>query len=133
MTTTLPIAALPAADSAAEARSVLDMQGLDSLKLASAQTPNDPKTLRAVAQQFESLFIGMMLKSMRDAKLGDGLFAAAEAVKSVGPGERDVVFVFCALRKGIQHGQGIGEAFCVVKQEGLGAEGVAVVGGELED
>jgi flagellar protein FlgJ len=74
MTTTIPIAAMPATDSAAEARSVLDMQGLDSLKLASAQTPNDPKTLRAVAQQFESLFVGMMLKSMRDAKLGDGLF-----------------------------------------------------------
>ena len=74
MTTTLPIATLPAADAAAEARSVLDLQGLDSLKLASAQTPNDPKTLRAVAQQFESLFIGMMLKSMREAKLGEGLF-----------------------------------------------------------
>ena len=74
MTNTIPIATMPAGDSAAEARSVLDMQGLDSLKAASAQTPNDPKTLRAVAQQFESLFIGMMLKSMRDAKLGDGLF-----------------------------------------------------------
>ena len=74
MTNTIPIATMPAGDAAAEARSVLDMQGLDSLKAASAQTPNDPKTLRAVAQQFESLFIGMMLKSMRDAKLGDGLF-----------------------------------------------------------
>ncbi len=74
MTSSLPIGSLPAADSAAEARSVLDVQGLDALKAASAQTPNDPKTLRAVAQQFESLFIGMMLKSMRDAKLGDGLF-----------------------------------------------------------
>jgi peptidoglycan hydrolase FlgJ len=74
MTATIPIATLPAADAAVEARSVLDLQGLDALKAASAQTPNDPKTLRAVAQQFESLFIGMMLKSMRDAKLGDGLF-----------------------------------------------------------
>lgn len=74
MTPSLSIATLPASDAAAQARSVLDLQGLDSLKAASAQTPHDPKTLRMVAQQFESLFIGMMLKSMRDAKLGDGLF-----------------------------------------------------------
>jgi peptidoglycan hydrolase FlgJ len=74
MTSTLPIGTLPAAAAAAEARSALDLQGLDGLKAASAQTPNDPRTLRAVAQQFESLFIGMMLKSMREAKLGDGLF-----------------------------------------------------------
>jgi peptidoglycan hydrolase FlgJ len=74
MTSTLPIGTLPAAAAAAEARSVLDLQGLDGLKAASARAPNDPQTLRAVAQQFESLFIGMMLKSMREAKLGDGLF-----------------------------------------------------------
>lgn len=74
MTTSLPIATVPAADAAAEARSVLDLKGLDALRTASAETPYDPKTLRAVAQQFESLFIGMMLKSMREAKLGDGLF-----------------------------------------------------------
>jgi peptidoglycan hydrolase FlgJ len=74
MTTSLPIGTLPAADSAAAARSVLDLQGLESLKAASARAPTDPQTLRAVAQQFESLFIGMMLKSMREAKLGDGLF-----------------------------------------------------------
>ncbi|HUO95026.1 MAG TPA: flagellar assembly peptidoglycan hydrolase FlgJ [Steroidobacteraceae bacterium] len=74
MNTQLPIATMPATDAAAEARSVLDLAGLDALKTASAAAPTDPKTLRAVAQQFESLFIGMMLKSMRDAKLGDGLF-----------------------------------------------------------
>jgi len=30
--------------------------------------------LEAAGQRFESIFIGMMLKSMRQAKLGDGLF-----------------------------------------------------------
>lgn len=30
--------------------------------------------LHAAGQRFESIFIGMMLKSMRAAKLGDGLF-----------------------------------------------------------
>jgi len=74
MNTSLPIGTMPATDAASEARSVLDLAGLDALKTASAEAPTDPKTLRAVAQQFESLFIGMMLKSMRDAKLGDGLF-----------------------------------------------------------
>ena len=74
MTAALTIGTLPATDAAAEARSALDTAGLEALKAASATAPNDPKTLRAVAQQFESLFIGMMLKSMREAKLGDGLF-----------------------------------------------------------
>ena len=70
-------------------------------------------------------------------ELGDGLVAAAEAVESVGPRKGDVVavvVVFSALRRqGIQHGQGVGKALRVVEEEGLGAEGVAVVGGELED
>ena len=30
--------------------------------------------LKAAGQKFESLFVGMMLKSMRQAKLADGLF-----------------------------------------------------------
>ncbi len=42
-----------------------DLHGLQSLK--NSGDPNDPETLRAVAKQFESLMINMMLKSMRDA------------------------------------------------------------------
>jgi flagellar protein FlgJ len=34
---------------------------------------NDPQALRTAARQFESLFTDMMLKAMREAKLGDGL------------------------------------------------------------
>ncbi|MGH8205912.1 MAG: glucosaminidase domain-containing protein [Steroidobacteraceae bacterium] len=34
---------------------------------------NDPQAIREAARQFESLFTDMMLKSMRAAKLGDGL------------------------------------------------------------
>ena len=74
MQTNLPIGALPPSTEATEARSFLDPHGLDGLKAASASSPHDPATLRAVAQQFEALFIGMMMKSMREAKLGDGLF-----------------------------------------------------------
>ena len=75
--TTSPIGALPSlpeAPGTGDVRSWLDVQGLKSLETASASSPRDPATLRAVAQQFESLFIGMMMKSMREAKLGDGLF-----------------------------------------------------------
>lgn len=32
------------------------------------------KNLEAAGQRFEAIFVGMMLKSMRQAKLGDGLF-----------------------------------------------------------
>ncbi|MBS0373534.1 MAG: flagellar assembly peptidoglycan hydrolase FlgJ [Proteobacteria bacterium] len=79
MSAVQPLGTLPAAATAAEAKSALDFSGLDALRTASQQAPQDPKTLRAVAQQFESLFIGMMLKSMRDAKLGDGLFDSHES------------------------------------------------------
>jgi flagellar protein FlgJ len=57
----------------AEAQNYLDLQGLESLKSAAGSSPHDPATLRAVAQQFEALMLGIMMKSMRDAKLGDGL------------------------------------------------------------
>jgi peptidoglycan hydrolase FlgJ len=48
-----------------------DFQGLSGLRAESRK--NDPETLREVAGQFEALFIQMMLKSMRDASLGEGL------------------------------------------------------------
>jgi flagellar protein FlgJ len=48
-----------------------DFQGLAGLRAESGK--NDPETLRKIAGQFEALFIQMMLKSMRDASLGEGL------------------------------------------------------------
>lgn len=49
-----------------------DFAGLASLRAQSGK--NDPEVLREVARQFESLFTGMMLKSMRDASMGNPLF-----------------------------------------------------------
>jgi len=49
-----------------------DFKGLAELR-GRAQGKNDKETLREVAGKFESLFIQMMLKSMRDASLGEGL------------------------------------------------------------
>ena len=63
-----------------EAGSWLDLSGLSQLK-ANAQgqaAGSDPATLKAVAQPFASLFLGMMLKSMRDANFGDSLFESDE-------------------------------------------------------
>jgi flagellar protein FlgJ len=48
-----------------------DFSGLEGLK--KNVKADDPRAIRAAAQQFESLFTNMMLKSMREAKLGNGL------------------------------------------------------------
>jgi flagellar protein FlgJ len=64
---TLPAGAVP------DTQSYMDIQGLGGLQASAASSPHDPATVRAVAQQFEALLIGMMMKSMRDAKLSDGL------------------------------------------------------------
>jgi peptidoglycan hydrolase FlgJ len=54
-----------------------DFGGLESLK--SGVKADDPKAIKAAAQQFESLFTNMMLKSMREAKLGKGLGDSQES------------------------------------------------------
>lgn len=46
-------------------QSVYDLQSLDSLRQGGHA--NDEKALRAAAEQFEAIFMGMMLKSMRQA------------------------------------------------------------------
>ncbi len=50
----------------------LDTQSLAKLRLQAKQAPD--QALKAAAQQFESLFLNMMLKSMREATPKDGMF-----------------------------------------------------------
>jgi flagellar protein FlgJ len=50
----------------------IDSQSLDRLRLQAQQKPD--KALKAAAQQFETVFLNMMLKSMRDATPQDGEF-----------------------------------------------------------
>jgi flagellar protein FlgJ len=52
--------------------SVFDMSRMTALK--SAAKRDDPAAIKAAAQQFEALFLQMMLKSMRDASPSDGPF-----------------------------------------------------------
>jgi flagellar protein FlgJ len=52
--------------------SIFDVNGLSALKRQAKA--DDPKALKAAAQQFEALFLQMVLKSMRDATPKEGLF-----------------------------------------------------------
>lgn len=44
-----------------------DLSGLQNLKAQATKDPESKEALKKAAQHFESIFIGMMLKSMRDA------------------------------------------------------------------
>jgi flagellar protein FlgJ len=50
----------------------IDGQNLDRLKLQSKQAPD--QALKTVAKQFETVFLNMMLKSMREATPQEGVF-----------------------------------------------------------
>ncbi|MCE9640711.1 MAG: flagellar assembly peptidoglycan hydrolase FlgJ [Betaproteobacteria bacterium] len=50
-----------------------DTQSLDQLKLQAKRDPD--KAVAAAAKQFESVFLGMVLKSMREATPQDGVFS----------------------------------------------------------
>ncbi len=61
------------------AQTAIDFQGLAELRRASNKGDNDAATLRQVAGQFESLFLNMMLKSMRQASLAEGMFDSSQS------------------------------------------------------
>jgi peptidoglycan hydrolase FlgJ len=50
----------------------LDVQGVSQLKLAAKQS--SPEALKSAAQQFEAVFMNMLMKSMREASPQDGMF-----------------------------------------------------------
>jgi len=54
------------------AKLALDMQSLEQLRAQAKHSPD--QALKAAAQQFESVFLNMMLKSMREATPQDGMF-----------------------------------------------------------
>lgn len=54
------------------AKLAIDAKSLDQLRAQAKQSPD--KALKGAAQQFESLFLNMMLKSMREATPQDGMF-----------------------------------------------------------
>jgi flagellar protein FlgJ len=92
----------------------LDTQSLEQLR---AQAKNSPdQALKAVAQQFESVFLNMMLKSMRDATPQDGMFDSeqtrmftgmldqqlAQSMASRGVGLADIMVKQLSRNMGVQ-------------------------------
>ena len=97
----------------------LDPNGLAGLKRAAKDGTPSPETLKQVAQQFEALFMQMMLKSMREASFGDDLFESEQ-----GNFYRDMYDQQLALTLAKQ--QGVGLTDVLVRQLGGGrAAGVA--------
>jgi peptidoglycan hydrolase FlgJ len=84
-----------------------DFNGLDGLKKGAKA--DEPKAIRAAAQQFESLFTHMMLKSMREAKLAQGLGESQE-----GDLYQDMYDQQLSLK--MAQGKGIGLADMLVQQ-----------------
>jgi len=60
-------------------QTALDTRGLAELRRSAGQDETDQETLRQVAGQFEALFLNMMLKSMRQASLADGIFDSSQS------------------------------------------------------
>lgn len=73
---------------------------------------NDPDTIKAVAQQFEAIFVQMMMKSMRDAKLADGLFDSDQTEQYVDLHDKQLANTLSS------QGQGIGLADVIARQLG---------------
>ncbi|HEC59652.1 hypothetical protein LCGC14_1142350 [marine sediment metagenome] len=60
-------------------QTAVDFNGLAELRRSANIDQKDKDTLEQVAGQFESLFVGMMLKGMRQASLGEGIFDSSQS------------------------------------------------------
>lgn len=104
-------------------RFALDNQSVDKLKLLSRK--DQGAALKTVAQQFESLFLNMMLKSMREAVPQDGLFDSDQTRFYTEMYDRQ-------LTQKLAGGKGMGLADMLVKQlsrlpgQSVAAENIAV-------
>jgi len=98
-----------------QAPAYTDLAGLSKLKRGAGQ--NDPAAIRAVAQQFESLFTRMMLKSMRDAIGPDPMFGSDQQQMYQGMADDE-------LSVQLSKGKGLGLADMLVRQfQRLGVKG----------
>jgi flagellar protein FlgJ len=92
-----------------------DLSGLSKLKRAAGT--NDPKAIRAVAEQFESMFTRMMLKSMRDAVGKDPMFGSDQQEMYQGMADDQ-------LSVQLSKGKGLGLADMLVRQlQKMGVKG----------
>jgi peptidoglycan hydrolase FlgJ len=92
-----------------------DLAGLSQLKRAAGN--NDPAAIRKVAQQFESMFTRMMLKSMRDASGPDPMFGSDQQQMYQGMADDQLAIE-------LSKGRGLGLADMLIKQlQKLGVKG----------
>jgi len=99
--------------------SALDFKQFAALRRADA---NDPKALREVARQFESIFTKMMLDSMRSASFGDPMFGSDQ-----GDMYQDMMDDQMAVQ--LSSGRGIGLADMLIRQLGQGGQGAQAAAG----
>jgi len=98
-----------------------DFAGLEKLKAGARG--NDAATIRQVAQQFESLFARMMIKSMRDAVGRDPIFGSDQAQTYQGMYDDQ-------LSLELTRGHGLGLADMLVRQlQKSGAAGASAAAG----
>jgi flagellar protein FlgJ len=85
----------------------LDSQGLDKLRLQAKQSPD--KALKGAAQQFEQVFLNMMLKSMREATPQEGMMDNEQTKMFTGMLDQQ-------LAQSMSSGHGVGLADVMVRQ-----------------
>ncbi len=78
--------------------------------------PNDPKALREVARQFESIFTKMMLEGMRSASFGDPMFGSDQSDMYQGMMDDQMAVQ-------LSSGRGIGLADMLFRQLSHGGQG----------
>jgi flagellar protein FlgJ len=97
-----------------------DLKGLTALKRQAGS--HDPAAIRKVAQQFESMFTRMMLKSMRDASGKDPMFGSdqTEMYQSMADDQ---------LAVQLSKGKGLGLADMLIRQlQKMGVKGADAAG-----
>ena len=90
----------------ASAKLAIDTQSLEQLRAQARQSPD--QALKAAAQQFESVFLNMMLKSMREATPQDGMFDSEQTRMFTGMLDQQLAQSMS--------GRGVGLADIMVKQ-----------------
>jgi flagellar protein FlgJ len=85
----------------------IDSQSLNKLRLQAKQSPD--QALKLAAQQFETVFLNMMLKSMREATPQDGVFDSEQTKMFTGMLDQQ-------LAQSMASSRGVGLAEIMVKQ-----------------
>lgn len=103
------------------AQLAIDTQSLEQLRAQAKRTPD--QALKAAAQQFESVFLNMMLKSMRDATPQEGMFDSEQTKMFTGMLDQQLAQSMSS--------RGIGLADIMVKQLSHSSSPAALLNGSV--